>query len=667
MAEQDDLVRVLDEFSTAVVDDLDTRQVLERLADAARVLVGVDAAGVMVPGADGLVRLVFAHAGDADALARLQEELQEGPCLEAELTRRTVDVAHLTTQGRWPRWQHRAEQLGVQAVTSVPLLGRGRCWGVLDLYRHEARALTEPELLRVTRLARLATSYLVVAADRDDARRAREELAHRAMHDPLTDLPLRWVLEERLAAALARAERTRATVAVLFLDVDDLKPVNDTWGHAAGDELLRAVAARVSALLRTTDTVARVGGDEFVVLLEDVDGVAGAAEAARRISTRLGEPVQVAGRRLDPSVSTGVALSVAGATPAKVLLARADSAMYAAKRGGRGLVEVDDSAAPAATPPSGLAVATAPAAVGPTAAASPTTSAPTASAPPDPVVVSAADLRAALTDGRLELHYQPVLVLAPDSRSDGVTDGVAGRRGGAWSTGDGEAAVWAVEALLRWHHPSAGLLAAARFVDLAEQHGLLVGIGRWVLDEACRQLAAWDAELGPGTVPRVFVNASAGELADPGLLEAVAGALGRRDLDPARLTVEVTESGLLQEHARATLRGLEALGCGLAIDDLGAGWSSLGRVMDLPRATLKVDRSITAALVERPEASAVVSAVLLLGRSLGSPVVLEGVEDEATLAAARRLGARHVQGYLLGRPGPADALSARVLRGAAGG
>ncbi|WP_129337872.1 putative bifunctional diguanylate cyclase/phosphodiesterase [Cellulomonas endophytica] len=626
MTGRESLVHVLDEFSSVVVEDFDAPEVLRRLMTSVLRVVEVDAAGVMLALPDGVVRHVFASHDLSQRLERLQEEMQDGPCRSAVEERAVVDLADVRAEGRWPGWMEAAADLGVRGLTSVPLVARGRTWGVLDLYRREARRLTEDESHLVQQLARLAVSYLVVAADRDAAREAREELAHRAAHDPLTELPLRWVLHEHLERAVARLGRSGGTAALLFLDVDGLKAVNDSWGHLAGDELLRACARRVRGRLRSADVLARIGGDELVVLLEDLHGPGEALDVAERVAAALREPLDLGDVVLQPSASIGVAYLDAEQT-ADSLLSHADAAMYVAKRAGRGRIEVFVGSGPA------------PHGAGPWSGDHDRAS-----------DALAADLRGALAAGQLRLHYQPIRELLP-----------AALVAGAPRVDD----LWAMEALLRWHHPSHGVLAAGQFVDLAAELGLLVEIGSWVVEEACRQLAAWDAELGALAPPRVFVNVSAEELARPGLIEDVARAMATQGLGPDRLTLEITESGLLDEGATRAIAELEALRCGLAIDDLGAGWSSLSRVLDLPRATLKIDRSLSLGLATRSEAAAVVSAVLLLGRTLGTTVVLEGIEDAETLAAAARLGCTHVQGYHLGRPQPPEELSRTLLEEAA--
>ena len=617
MVDEAALAAAVDEFSKTVVGEFAVEDILQQLAQIATRVLDVDSAGVMAPADGTLVRFVFATSGPAEQLDRLQESLQDGPCTTASASGQVVNVADLALDGGWPQFQATAVQVGVRAVTTIPLRARGSRLGVLDLYRARPVALGPDELAAAQRLANLATSYLVVTADRDAARAAQAELAHRAAHDPLTGLPVRWVFLEQVAHAVARLRRHPASrVAVLFLDIDGLKHVNDTYGHLAGDQLITTCVARARAALRPSDLMARIGGDEFVVLLEDITGTADATLVAQRVLTGLAVPYRLDGEVVEPSASIGIATTDSADSTSDELIAHADTAMYAAKHAGRRGYRVFDPTAYAAD---------------------------RARAGSRAELSSA--LRAALRGDEIEVHYQPIVDLTA-AAGDG-------------SAGVGPDGVWAVEALARWRHPRLGLLTAGAFVPLAEADGLVVELGALVLRRACRQLAAWDDELGPAAPPRLFVNLSASELAQRGLVDLVGDALQQAGVDPGRLTLEITETQLFTEPAVAAkaVQGLRSLGCQLAIDDFGTGYSSLSRVVELPTATLKVDQSFTLALTSRPEAEAVVASVLLLGHRLRRTVVVEGVEDAATLRALRALGVTHVQGHHLGRPQAAADLS----------
>jgi len=611
MGAQSALSAALDEFLAAVARDFTVEDVLRELAQVATRVLDVDGAGVMVS-SDGDRLLRFAHASGTSAapvaaLERLQELDKDGPCHASRRAGAVVTVADLAVDGPWTQYRLAAVAAGIRSVTALPLTARGRVWGALDLYRSEPRPLTDSELGAARTLANLATSYLVVTADRDTARDAQEQLAHRAMHDPLTGLPVRWVFLEQLSHALARLGRRPGTVGVLFLDVDGLKQVNDTLGHQAGDRLLLTCADRARAALRPSDIIARLGGDEFVVLLEDLTGADTAATVARRVLTRLS--ARQAGDEFRPSVSVGVAVTSDPAENPTALVTHADAAMYRAKRLGRGRYEVFDAASFAAER--------------------------AAAAARDQLVV---ELAVALREGQLVLHYQPIIDLTAAHAEP----------------------VYAVEALARWRHPQRGLLTAGEFIEAAERSGLLVPVGRELLALACRQLAAWDASLGTRAPRRMFVNVSVEELLHPGLPDHVSATLRESGVAPARLTLEITETGLATDPqvVTAAAQALRRVGCELAIDDVGTGYSSLSRLVQINAGTLKVDASFTQALADDPAAAAVVNAVLQIGSALDRRVVVEGVEDARTLDALRELGCTLAQGNHLGRPQLPDALNA---------
>jgi len=599
----------IDGFTSTVVGDFSVDDILRQLLQAATKVLQTDGAGVIVPGPNGgLTRIAFATSGAAEELERLQELLQEGPCRESHRSGRCVNLADLSHEGAWPAYQRRAVELGVRAVAAIPLRARERGWGVLDVYRAEPIPLGDDELGAVRTLANLATSYLVVADDRDRARRAQAELADRAMHDMLTGLPNRWVFLEQLAHALHRLRRRPGKVAVLFLDLDGLKYVNDTYGHFEGDRLITAFVEHVRSTLRPVDMMARIGGDEFVVLLEDIAHSEEATTVARRVVGAVSVPHQINGDAVPMSASVGIAVTDDPLRAAATLIAHADAAMYQAKRSGRGRITVFDPAE-YARQRAGVAEE----------------------------VRLAEELRRALTGGELEVHYQPIVDLA-DPR------------------------LFATEALLRWRHPSRGLVTAGAFIDTAERAGLLPLVGAWVLSTACRQAVEWEQTFGERSPRYLFMNLAPVELTEPLLIERTERTLATSGLPPERLVLEITESGLFQNATAAvhTAESLRSLGCGLAIDDFGTGYSSLSRLADIPAGTIKIDQTFSRHLPTNPGGTAVVSAVQALGNSLGRTVIAEGVETEDSLDELRRIGIRHVQGFLLARPMPADELSARL-------
>jgi diguanylate cyclase (GGDEF)-like protein/PAS domain S-box-containing protein len=431
------------------------------------------------------------------------------------------------------------------------------------------------------------------------ARRAMEErLRREALHDPLTGLPNRRLLMERLSAALDRGRRRGGGTALLFLDLDRFKLVNDSLGHPVGDRLLVAVAERLRGAVREADTVARFGGDEFAVLLDGAPGADAALRTAEAVQRALAAPVALDGFEVFTSASIGVAVSGAQADGPEAMLRGADAAMYRAKAGGPGRCELYDRAMHA------RALAR---------------------------LRMETDLRRALGRGEVTAHYQPIVTLA------------SGR-------------VCGVEALARWRHPERGWVRPDEFVPAAEETGLILELGRCVLAEACRRAG----ELGganPGGL-HVSVNLSVKQLAQADLVEQVRRTLDEAGMDPARLRLEVTESVLVENPAAAaaTLGRLKELGVRVWMDDFGTGYSSLSALHRLPLDGLKVDRSFVSAMGQDGRAGQVVASVLALARGLGLEVVAEGIERPDQLAGLRLLGCDAGQGFLFSPPADADAL-----------
>lgn len=431
--------------------------------------------------------------------------------------------------------------------------------------------------------------------------KANQELTYLALHDNLTKLPNRLLLEDRLATAVLRATRSSEPFALLFVDLDGFKAINDVYGHPVGDSLLRQVAGNLRSAIRAGDTLARLGGDEFIVLAE-INEPDDAATLAEKLIERLALPVPTERGELHVTASVGIAIFGADGTSARELLANADAAMYSAKEQGRnGYCFFEPSMNHGAHEQLALIQ----------------------------------DLRRAVALDQLSLHYQPKL-RAPAGPLIGV------------------------EALVRWHHPERGLVMPDRFIPLAEKTGLILEIGRWVIDEACRQLMEWRRE--GRTVPSVSVNLSATQLRSPGLLGKITAALARHDMPPSSLVLEITESTAMQdpEASLVILKKLSDFGVQISIDDFGTGYSSLLYLKRLPASELKIDRAFVKELVADSEDAAIVSAIIALGRTLNMSVIAEGVETEDQQTLLTALGCTSLQGFHLGRPVDALSLAGRL-------
>jgi diguanylate cyclase (GGDEF)-like protein/PAS domain S-box-containing protein len=484
-----------------------------------------------------------------------------------------------------------------------------------DFYREMWRALRErghwkgeiwnrrkngelyPELLSISAIHDECGEighYLGIFIDLTLQKEAERRLSHLALHDPLTGLPNRESFRARIDRALWRGGRH----AVLLLDIDRFKNINDTFGHPEGDLLLKNAASRMHAAMRPQDFLARLGGDEFAVLMEDVEGRDSVAVMANTLHQALSEPFRVDELEVGMTASIGVSLSPDDGTEASVLIRHADAAMYEAKRAGGANSEF---------------------------------SVPGFSNEVRRQLEVESELRHAIERDELRLHYQAQVDLE------------SGR-------------IVGVEALLRWMKPGVGLIGPAHFIAPAEETGLIVPIGEWVLNEACRQCKVWQ-EAGHADL-QVAVNLSARQLRDEALADKVRAALDRSGLDPASLELELTESVAVDsmEGGVATLHRLREIGVKLAVDDFGTGFSSLHYLKRLPIDRLKIERSFVQGVTSDRHDAAIVNAIVTLARTLGLQVVAEGVMTEEQIVCLRRIGCHQAQGYYYGRPAPAETI-----------
>jgi diguanylate cyclase (GGDEF)-like protein/PAS domain S-box-containing protein len=499
-----------------------------------------------------------------------------------------VELLHADDRERVLAAHERARATGEPLHADYRLYARN---GQVTWVHDEARVITDPHSGE-----RVLQGYLLDITARMEAE---EQLRHQAFHDPLTGLANRALFTDRVQHALIVRS---GDAAVLFLDLDDFKAINDGLGHLAGDALLRAIGLRLRASLSPTHTIARMGGDEFAILVEQADAAAAALDAAERVTTALRTPLDVDGREVFVTASVGIAVG----GDAEELLRCSDVAMYGAKASGKAQYvlyapRMDEDL------------------VG--------------------RLELVSDLRRAEVAEEFVLHYQPVVDLA-------------------------SGAVLAVEALLRWQHPSRGLLPPSEFIHLAEETGRIVEIGSWVVAEACRQTARWQEELA-GSPPRVSVNVSTRQVRRPELLAAVDVALAASGLAPGDLVLEITESVLARRREEMTsiLEEVTDRGVQLALDDFGTGYSSLSLLQDLPVDVLKIDRSFVQSVGLDGARAAFVRAIVELAQALDLTVVAEGIEDASQVAVLRRLGCKVGQGFYFAHPLAPEALASFIREG----
>jgi diguanylate cyclase (GGDEF)-like protein/PAS domain S-box-containing protein len=502
-------------------------------------------------------------------------------------TQKPVVVEDMARETRF-RESSMAQELGIRSGISVAIEGRDRPFGVVAAHSTEPRTYTDEEISFLVTVANVLSAAVERGRDEDASR-------HAALHDPLTGLANRTLALDRLGYALERRRREGGEVAVLVVDLDHFKLINDSLGHAAGDELLKLVAPRLRAAVRAGDTVARLGGDEFAVISPGMERVRDVITIAQKLAGAVSRPFQLESGERFISASIGIAVATQAADDAESLIRDADIAMYRAKGRGRSRYEVFDQEM-RSTVLSRLRTET--------------------------------ELRRALRDEELRVFYQPIVDL-------------------------GTRALISLEALVRWEHPKLGLRGPDTFISVAEETGMISALGSWVLRRACTDVAGWQQRYGP---LGLSVNVSARQLGDP-LFAASAGEIVREcGLIAGSLGLEVTESTLIHEarSPRDTLKALGEHGMHLWLDDFGTGYSSLGYLKRFDLDGLKIDRSFVGGLGEDGDDGAIVEAIVRMAQALDLAVVAEGVETQVQVDALRVLGCESAQGYLYAKPAPPD-------------
>ena len=604
MSSEQQLSDVLSEFARTMVTDFPIQAILDHLVRRIVDVLPITAAGVTLISAGTDPRYVAASDQSALRFEELQTELGEGPCLMAYRTGTSVAISDLRDETRFPVFTPRAVAAGLVAAFTFPLRSDRGVVGALDLYRDTPGPLDAASMDAAQTLADVAAAYLLNAQARADLQDSSDRSRERSLHDALTGLPNRVLLLERLDHAVRRSSRSGKIAAVLFIDLDRFKQVNDLFGHGVGDELLVAVAQRVGAVLRPGDTLARLSGDEFVIVCEDLDAPGEAETIAGRIHSALGRPFELSGANVEITASVGIGFSGPGGQLSEELLGNADAAMYEAKRKGGGRQQIIDlrDRRPVATS-AGLA----------------------------------RDLQHALVRAELRTLYQPIV------------DAGTGR-------------IVAAEALVRWIHPVRGSVPPSLFIPHAERSGLINPIGRWVLRQACIDRARLQ-RTRPEIDLSMSVNVSVQQLMSGEFAADVGDVLAETHTEPRLVTLELTESVFVQDSERAVvvLGRLKDLGVLLALDDFGTGFSSLNHLKRFPVDMVKIDQTFVADLQHNQAGEAIALAIIELAHSLGMRVVAEGVETLAQLARLSSFGCDQCQGYFCAPPLSVDDFESMLL------
>ena len=594
MTEEQQLSLVLRDFARTLVTDFSIQTILDHLVGQTVSLLPIDSAGATLLAPGSGPRYLSASDGAAMRWETLQSELGRSPAVAAHASGQPVLIPDLRMADAFPEFADRALAEGLTACFTFPLRQGESHLGALALYRGSPGPLSARSVESATTLADVAAAYILNARARGDLEQSAEYAWQVSLHDDLTGLPNRTLLMERVEHAVARCRRSGKSLAILFADLDDFKSINDRFGHHVGDELLIAISRRLTHLLRPGDTLARLAGDEFVILCEDLEDASQATQIAKRIEAKLLEEFVLSAATVQVSASLGIAFSGVGDQVPHQILAEADAAMYQAKRRGggtHGILDMRERNKAADR------------------------------------IELAQDLTFALGRGELRNEYQPIV-----------------------STQDGQ--VTAAEVLLRWDHPTKGAIPPRIAIALAERATLIGEIGTWVLRRACEDRRRWKGQ-GPGErPPRLWVNVSIHQLMTPSFAESVRSVLTETGTDPLAVTLEITETVFIQDKDRAlvVLRQLKAIGVTIALDDFGTGYASLNYLKQYPIDFVKVDRTFIDDIEQDSTDRLIVASIVTLAHGLDMEVVAEGIETLGQLTHVAALGCDTAQGFYFSPP-----------------
>lgn len=597
---------VLAEFARTMLTDFPIQAILDQLVRRVVDVLPLAAAGVTLISGDEAPIYVAGSNQAAWRFEQLQTTYGEGPCLTAYQFGETVTIADLSTEQRFPRFTAHARTLGLAAIFTFPLHHGDHQLGALDLYNDTAGPLPPEAMEAAQTLADVASAYLINAQGRADLQESWQRSRQAALHDPLTGLANRVLLLDRLETAIQRNHRSSRHCAALFIDLDRLKAVNDSYGHAVGDELLVAMARRLRQLVRPSDTVARLSGDEFAVLCDSLNSPAEAESIGARLIHEMARTFELSTIRLDVTTSIGISYSDSTEQTPEQLLREADAAMYQAKRmGGNQFQLIDTRQQPDVYARLGLEL----------------------------------DLIGMVPRGELHNEYQPIVAAA-----DGCIIGF--------------------EALLRWQHPIWGAVPPSTLVPIAERTGQIGEIGAWVMRQAWSDRLRW-SRCEWGDDPDMSVNISPSQLIAPNFVDVVQSVLMGGTTPPGKLILEITESVLIIDAPRAlkALNDLRRIGVKIALDDFGTGYSSLSYLKHLPVDILKIDQSFIGDIVQERSSRAIVKSVVTLAHDLGISVTAEGIETAEQHLLVTELGCDACQGYHFGRAMPAAKVDTFAHRG----